>query len=125
MASVTLVPRADGSLSDVRIAVGACSAVACRLSALEDALRDRSIYDDLASLVLPSLFAELSPIDDVRGSGAYRLSAVHQLVRRLLSSTALYISVNLESNLTAQHQSDSFDSKDNEATPNDNSEGGA
>lgn len=121
MASVTMVPRADGSLSDVRIAVGACSAVACRLSALEDALRDRSIHDDLASLVLPSLFDQLSPIDDVRGSGAYRLSAVHQLMLRLLSSTVKIISADLESNRIAQRKPDTLDSIDNETGPNDNS----
>lgn len=109
MASVTMVPNADGTLSDVRIAVGACSAVAQRLSALEDALRDCSIHDDLASLVMPSMFDVLSPIDDVRGSGAYRLCVVRQLVCRLLSSVARDISVNLESNRAGQHESDSTD----------------
>ena len=124
MVSITLVPRADGSLSDVRIAVGACSAVAHRLSALEDALRGRSVYDDLASLVLPSLFDELSPIDDVRGSSAYRLYAVHQLVRRLLSSTVKDISVSLEANRTVQRTLDSSGSKDSDAASNDKTEGG-
>ena len=124
MVSLTLIAREDGSISDVRIAVGACSAVACRLSTLEAALRDRSIHDDLASLVLPSLFDELSPIDDVRGSAAYRLSAVHQLVRRLLSSIVKEISATQQVNRAIQRDSDSGDSKDNGAAPNDNVEGG-
>lgn len=92
MVSVVLVPDSDGSLIDVRIAVGACSAVARRMSALEEVLLSCSIHDDLASLVLPSLLSDLTPIDDVRGSGVYRSRVAQQLICRLLSSTARALS---------------------------------
>lgn len=87
MASVTLVADEHGRLSDVKIAVGACSAVACRLMQLEKALIGQSIQADILSFVTPGMLSELSPIDDVRGSGQYRLNAVQQIVCRLLSDT--------------------------------------
>ena len=124
MASLTMVPAADGSLSDVRIAVGACSAVACRLHALEDALCGCSIHDDLASLVLPSMFDGLSPIDDIRGSGAYRLCVVQQLVRRLLTSLARDISCTPESNRAGQHESASSNEHNANVTSKEDSGNG-
>ncbi len=87
MASVTLVADEHGVLSDVRIAVGACSAVARRLVRLEQALIGQPVQADILSLVAPGMLSELAPIDDVRGSGHYRLSAVQQIVCRLLSET--------------------------------------
>lgn len=86
MASIVLVADEQGRLSDVRVAVGACSAVARRLSRLEAVLQGQSLYADLQPLVNSSLFNELEPIDDVRGSADYRLQVVQQLVRRLLAS---------------------------------------
>lgn len=86
MASIVLVPDAQGRLQGVRIAVGACSGVARRLHHLEQVLQGQSLYADLQSLITPSLFAELTPIDDVRGSAAYRQQVAQQLVRRLLAS---------------------------------------
>jgi CO/xanthine dehydrogenase FAD-binding subunit len=89
MASITLVPDEDGKLQDARVAVGACSAVAQRLRELEHALVGQFISDDLISLVTPALLSTLTPIDDVRGSGDYRLIAVEQLIRRLLAACLL------------------------------------
>jgi len=125
MASITLVPAADGSLQDVRIAVGACSAVAQRLHTLEDALRGCSIHDDLASLVLPTLFDELSPIDDVRGSAAYRLRAVRQLVCRLLSRIVRELSDPPESHQTDQQTPVSSRNDVSKVMPSDHARGGA
>lgn len=85
MASVVLVPDDTGRLKDVRLAVGACSAVAQRLHRLESVLRGQLVQADLLSLVMPQLFAELAPIDDVRGSAEYRLQVVQQILRRLLA----------------------------------------
>ena len=87
MVSVTLAADSNGHLSDVRIVVGACSAVARRLEALEKTLLGLSIHADIMSLITPSLFDELTPIDDVRGSGEYRKTAAHQIVMRLILST--------------------------------------
>lgn len=86
MAGVVLVPDEQGRLKEVRVAVGACSAVAQRLHQLETVLQGQPLNADLQSLVRPSLFVELEPIDDVRGSAEYRLQVVQQLIRRLLTS---------------------------------------
>lgn len=74
----------DGSISDARLAVGACSPVAQRLTELESDLRGKSIGDDLAELVTSHHLAGLSPIDDVRASAWYRRDAALTLIRRLL-----------------------------------------
>ncbi len=84
MVSVVLLADEQGNLVDVRIAVGSCSAVASRLSKLEQALVGQSTQADIVSLVSPEMLHELTPIDDVRGSGEYRLIAVQQIVCRLL-----------------------------------------
>lgn len=86
MASITLVADDNDCIQEIRIAVGACSPVAQRLRALETVLKGQSIHDDLVSLVTPGMLLALSPIDDVRGSGAYRMEAVQQLVCRLLAA---------------------------------------
>jgi len=86
MAAATLEFE-DGRIAAARIAVGACSPVAERLPALEQALigmpRNR-----LPEHVDDAQLAPLSPIDDVRGSASYRHDAVVILLRRLLTSFA-------------------------------------
>jgi CO/xanthine dehydrogenase FAD-binding subunit len=85
MASITLLADDNDHLQHVRIAVGACSSVAQRLCELEKILIGQSIHDDIVSLVTPVMLSELDPINDVRGSRAYRLAVVQQLVCRLLA----------------------------------------
>jgi len=87
MVAVTLAADERGCLSEVRISVGACSAVAQRLTTLEQYLKGRSIHEDVLSFITPQMFGELTPIDDVRASGEYRSIAVHRIVSRLLGST--------------------------------------
>jgi CO/xanthine dehydrogenase FAD-binding subunit len=82
MAAATL-EIADGRVVNARIAVGACSPVAERLPALEAALIGAPC-DRLAERVDAAHLAPLSPIDDVRGSAAYRRDAAVILLRRLL-----------------------------------------
>ena len=77
-----------GRITACGIAVGACSAVAQRLHALEAELAGQRLSKALASQVRPSHLATLAPIDDVRGSGAYRLDAAETLVRRALEQLA-------------------------------------
>lgn len=86
MAAATLEIEA-GRVAAARVAVGACSAVAQRLPALEQALAGASVAM-LAEQVDAAHLAPLSPIDDVRGSAAYRRDAVVTLLRRLLRSLA-------------------------------------
>jgi CO/xanthine dehydrogenase FAD-binding subunit len=86
MAAATLEIEA-GRIAAARIAVGACSAVAQRLPALEAALVGATI-DSLAKRVDISQLVPLSPIDDVRGSAGYRREAAVTLLRRLLAGFA-------------------------------------
>jgi N-methylhydantoinase B len=79
---------AAGRLEAVRVAVGACSAVAQRLPALEAALTGLPLAA-AAGAVAAEHFGGLAPIDDIRGSAAYRSRAALALVRDLLADLAL------------------------------------
>ena len=77
----------DGRIATARIAVGACSAVAQRVPALEAdlagvPLREAERVPQAAHL------AALSPIDDIRASAAYRRDAALTLLRDLLRGIA-------------------------------------
>ena len=87
MAAATL-EIADGRVASARIAVGACSPVAERLPGLEAALAGAPLDARLAERVEVAQLAPLSPIDDVRGSAAYRSDAVVTVLRRLLGGFA-------------------------------------
>jgi CO/xanthine dehydrogenase FAD-binding subunit len=79
----------DGTITDARIAVGACSAVAQRLAPLEQALRGRKLTPGIGALVETAHLAALTPIDDVRGAAAYRSDAALTLVARSLEDLAV------------------------------------
>ncbi|MGD9880719.1 MAG: xanthine dehydrogenase family protein subunit M [Reyranella sp.] len=79
---------ADGRVASAAIAVGACSPVAERLAELESALVGAALDLGLPDRVEADHLAPLAPIDDVRGSVAYRGDAVLALVRRLLARLA-------------------------------------
>ncbi len=87
MAAATL-EIADGRVASARIAVGACSPIAERLTDLEAALAGAPLDARLAERVEVSHLAPLSPIDDVRGSAAYRSDATVTVLRRLLQGLA-------------------------------------
>ncbi|WP_417208405.1 FAD binding domain-containing protein [Antarctobacter sp.] len=78
-----VVDAPDGRIDRAAVAVGACSPVARRLPALEAALVGASA-NDLSSICATAPI-DLSPIDDVRASAAYR----HEAVRTLISRTLL------------------------------------
>lgn len=79
-----LVPDRNNRIVEARVAVGACSAVAKRLPELEGALVGQSFDASLRNAVMPGHVSGLAPIDDVRGTGAYRKDAAWQLVREAL-----------------------------------------
>ena len=87
MAAATLEIAGDRIVS-ARVAVGACSAVAQRLPALEAALAGVALDAGLGSKVAPGHLAPLAPIDDVRGSAGYRTDAALTVLRRLLQGFA-------------------------------------
>jgi CO/xanthine dehydrogenase FAD-binding subunit len=74
----------DGRIARARVAVGACSEVAQRLVGLEADLAGRPASPETASIVGAGHLEALSPIDDVRGTVAYRRDAAIVLVRRAL-----------------------------------------
>ena len=91
MAAVRVAVGEDGRIADAAIAVGACSAVARRLGSLERELIGEDV-DSLADMPLAEAhFAELKPIDDVRGSADYRRGAAREIVSRALAATAAAI----------------------------------
>ena len=73
----------DGRVRDVRLAVGACSEVAQRLTGLETRLRGAHATD-APDIVRDGDFAPLSPLDDMRASAPYRMHGARVLVRRAL-----------------------------------------
>ena len=86
IAMVATVIHVDkqGRVSRAGVSVGSCSPVARRLPALEAKLIGQSVDDGLPGLVEAADLDVLSPIDDVRGSAAYRRDAALTLVRRTL-----------------------------------------
>ena len=88
MVAVTLElddgPEAEERIERAGVAVGSCAPTARRLPGLEAALTGRRTGDDLADLVDASHLDVLAPIDDVRASGAYRLAAVEETLKRML-----------------------------------------
>lgn len=87
MVAATLEITED-RIAAARIAVGACSAVAQRLPALEAALLGAPVDGYLADRIDRANLAPLAPIDDVRGSADYRRDAALVLLRRLLAGFA-------------------------------------
>ncbi len=79
-----LVTEDEGTISDIRIAIGAASPVAQRLTALEEALRGLS-RDAVADHVTADLITGLFPITDVRASADYRQVAAIPVVRQALA----------------------------------------
>ena len=86
MVAVTLELEA-GILRDVHVAVGSCAPVAKRMLALEQALEGQPL-GNAEALIAGSDLPELSPIDDVRGSAAYRKDVVGALILRALKEAA-------------------------------------
>jgi CO/xanthine dehydrogenase FAD-binding subunit len=76
---------AHGLISQARVAVGACSPVALRLTQLE---ADLIGVNPSEVEISPAHLSQLSPIDDVRGSGGYRLDIVQEQCRRAIQKAA-------------------------------------
>ena len=84
MVATVVATVSDGTIADARIAVGACSPVAQRLTQLESALRGLRPTDRLEHLPAREHLDDLAPIDDVRATADYRLEATLALIRRSL-----------------------------------------
>lgn len=86
--TAVMVVESNGTITDIRIAVGACAPVAKRLSALEKDLIGRSVTDIMTDLSFsPEHLAPLAPISDIRGDEDYRMDAVPtQIIRAIRSA---------------------------------------
>lgn len=87
MVAVNVDSDVHGIVQRCAIAVGSCSPVATRLSGLEQMLVGMAANDTAGFMEAVSQhdYQELAPIDDVRGSKAYRYSVVKTLVGRTLN----------------------------------------
>ena len=74
-----------GLISEARVAIGACSPVALRMTQLEADLIGSKPFE---VEILPNHLSQLLPIDDVRGSGGYRLDIVQEQCRRAIQTAA-------------------------------------
>ena len=84
MVAAALTFGDDDRVSDTRLAVGSCSAVARRLPQLERDLLGTH-REELTRRVKAAQLADLSPIDDVRATAAYRIDATAHLIQRALA----------------------------------------
>lgn len=74
----------EGTIADVRIAMGAVAPVPMRAKQTEELLRGKPISDELLEQAAASAAAESRPISDLRGSEAYRRHLVGILTKRAL-----------------------------------------
>jgi CO/xanthine dehydrogenase FAD-binding subunit len=87
MVAAILEPDSAGRVGQARVAVGSCSPVARRLTQLERDLVGADL-DAVGVRVEPRHLDVLSPIDDLRGTAAYRRDAARTLVARALEAAA-------------------------------------
>jgi CO/xanthine dehydrogenase FAD-binding subunit len=87
MVAAVIETADDETITAARIAVGACSAVAQRLTELEAELVGLRLAEAPVR-VSPAHFANLHPIDDIRASSSYRRDAALTLVQDVLAGIA-------------------------------------
>jgi CO/xanthine dehydrogenase FAD-binding subunit len=88
MASIMLEWDETDTITGAWIAVGAMSARALRLRSLERDLVGQKNSPAIAALVEARHLEALTPLDDIRGTRAYRLEAALTLLRRMLEGVA-------------------------------------
>ncbi len=86
MVAVVLQKDRLGQITDARVSVGSCSAVAKRLPLLEHLLIGALAGPFLGRLVSDEHVEDLSPISDVRASDSYRRYAAQMLVHRAINA---------------------------------------
>jgi CO/xanthine dehydrogenase FAD-binding subunit len=74
----------DGTLSGVRLAVGSVAPTVIRSERAEQELEGRRPTPDVIDSALAALRGDVSPIDDVRGSGWYRREVAGRLLEEAL-----------------------------------------
>jgi CO/xanthine dehydrogenase FAD-binding subunit len=75
----------DGSVRDVRIALGSVAPTVIRATAAEAALRGKPLGPDTIRTARAALARDISPIDDIRSTAAYRHLVAGNLLEGFLS----------------------------------------
>lgn len=88
MVAANLLVGEDRRIHEAAICVGSCSAKAIRLANLENALLGANVDEPMGPILRSEHFFELSPIDDIRSTAAYRSEAAQTLVKRALAECA-------------------------------------
>lgn len=83
-ASRVTVDRSSGRIKEVVVALGAVAPTPVRAAKAEEILRGHEPTPDLLEKAGKTAMGECSPIDDIRGTAAYRKAMVSVLVRRTL-----------------------------------------
>ena len=83
-----VVAMGNGRCSYARVALGSCGPTPIRAKAAEDRLTGSALADTDIAEAAAILREECDPIDDVRGSGEYRMMLVEPLLGRALRAAA-------------------------------------
>jgi OHCU decarboxylase len=75
---------AEGTVEDIRLAMGSVAPIPLRLTATERILRGKRIDSQLVQLAKMTAAAEIQPIDDIRSSARYRAAVAGNLVAEFL-----------------------------------------
>ena len=70
-----------GEIVNLNVAVGSCSAVSQRLYLLENEAKGQKLQD---LEIKPLHLENLEPIDDIRGTAAYRNAVIPEMVLRTI-----------------------------------------
>lgn len=90
--AVMLAMGPDGRCQEARIALGSVAPTPIRASAAEEVLRGEVPSPDLIAEAAQLAAQAARPIDDIRGTAAYRRRVVGVVTRRLLTSVAEQLS---------------------------------
>jgi CO/xanthine dehydrogenase FAD-binding subunit len=80
--------KQDGRLEEVRFGAGSVAPVPVRLEAAETACKGRPPNAEVADKTAEAAMAEVTPIDDVRSTAAYRRFVLGRVVRRMILDSA-------------------------------------
>jgi CO/xanthine dehydrogenase FAD-binding subunit len=78
----------NGTIRDVRIALGSVAPIVLRVVKTEDALRGGSLTPAVIAAAKETLAREIAPIDDIRSTARYRLRVAQNLLEEFLSQLA-------------------------------------
>jgi len=75
----------QGIIREIRIALGSVAPTVVRAHSAEAALRGRQVHRETVSAARAALHHDISPIDDIRSTAAYRLTVAGNLLEEFLS----------------------------------------